>query len=192
MNFSLKRVSKGILRLALMVVLCACPESRILCQESSTGPVFSSPVLDLGMVVQDLDASAAFYGKVLGCKEVTRVFGGQSLCNLHWTGRPHGCDRPKCSCLRRRQAKPPHQDDEFPQSQSCQIGSTIHSFNAWIQLPDLACDEPGCVHEAAQGCKNSLKVRDACCSGRQQCIACGSGSRWKLCRIDWSSSSAAE
>ena len=70
MNFSLKRVSKGFLRLALVVVLCACPESRILCQESSTGPVFSSPVLDLGMVVQDLDASAAFYGKVLGCKEV--------------------------------------------------------------------------------------------------------------------------
>lgn len=70
MIFSPKRVFNGILRLALMVVLCAFPEPRILCQESSTVPVFSSPVLDLGMVVQDLDASAAFYGKVLGCKEV--------------------------------------------------------------------------------------------------------------------------
>ena len=70
MIFSPKRVFNGILRLALMVVLCVFPETRILCQESSTAPVFSSPVLDLGMVVQDLDASAAFYGKVLGCKEV--------------------------------------------------------------------------------------------------------------------------
>lgn len=70
MNLSPKRVSKSILRLALMVVLCAFPESPMLCQESSTVPVFSSPVLDLGMVVQDLEASAAFYGKVLGCQEV--------------------------------------------------------------------------------------------------------------------------
>ena len=70
MIFSPKRVFNGILCLALMVVLCAFPETRVLCQESSTVPVFSSPVLDLGMVVQDLDASAVFYGKVLGCKEV--------------------------------------------------------------------------------------------------------------------------
>jgi len=33
-------------------------------------PVFSSPVMDLGIVASDLDRSAKFYKDVLGCKEV--------------------------------------------------------------------------------------------------------------------------
>lgn len=33
-------------------------------------PVFTSPVMDLGVVVRDLDRSAKFYKDVLGCQEV--------------------------------------------------------------------------------------------------------------------------
>ncbi len=38
--------------------------------DSHPKPSFSSPVVDLGIVVRDLDRSVAFYRDVLGCKEL--------------------------------------------------------------------------------------------------------------------------
>jgi catechol 2,3-dioxygenase-like lactoylglutathione lyase family enzyme len=39
-------------------------------QENDSAEIFSSPVLDLGIVVKNLEKSAAFYKEVIGCKEV--------------------------------------------------------------------------------------------------------------------------
>lgn len=47
----------------------ACLDS-IKAQDSGQTEVFSSPVMDLGIVVGDLEKSAKFYSEVLGCKEV--------------------------------------------------------------------------------------------------------------------------
>ena len=72
---------------------------------------------------------------------------------------------------------------EFPKAKAAKSDQRfIHS--TFDQLPDLACDEPGCIHDVEL---QKFFEGETPLSGEQQCIACGSGSRWKLCRIDWSS-----
>ncbi|MGA0407502.1 MAG: VOC family protein [Limisphaerales bacterium] len=48
--------------------MAADPQSELV--EDASKPVFSSPVLDLGLVVGDLEVSATFYRDALGCREV--------------------------------------------------------------------------------------------------------------------------
>lgn len=60
-------------RLCLLAcTLCASVffQSALTAQDSEKPEVFSSPVMDLGIVVGDLEKSATFYAEVLGCKEV--------------------------------------------------------------------------------------------------------------------------
>lgn len=51
----------------LMTMVCL---HFALAQGTEKEEVFSSPVMDLGIVVGDLEKSAKFYSEVLGCKEV--------------------------------------------------------------------------------------------------------------------------
>ena len=53
------------------VFFAACAlQISVTAQSKDQAEVFSSPVMDLGIVVGDLEKSAKFYSEVLGCKEV--------------------------------------------------------------------------------------------------------------------------
>ncbi len=55
---------------AVLLVLFSMVLSGLNADTDKSEEIFSSPALDLGIVVDDLEASASFYKNVLGCKEV--------------------------------------------------------------------------------------------------------------------------
>ena len=59
-----------ILALALSFSTALVFHCSVISQDAEKKEVFSSPVMDLGIVVADLEKSAKFYTEVLGCKEV--------------------------------------------------------------------------------------------------------------------------
>jgi catechol 2,3-dioxygenase-like lactoylglutathione lyase family enzyme len=63
-------LTERFLALLLFVSIAGGDNFKVLGQENDSSEVFSSPVLDLGIVVKDLDKSASFYKDVIGCKEV--------------------------------------------------------------------------------------------------------------------------
>lgn len=63
-------LTERFLALVLFVSIVSGDSFEVLGQENDSSEVFSSPVLDLGIVVKDLDKSASFYKDIIGCKEV--------------------------------------------------------------------------------------------------------------------------
>ena len=70
MKSSHTSLTERFLALLLFVSIVSGDSFEVLGQENEPSEVFSSPVLDLGIVVKDLDKSASFYKDVIGCKEV--------------------------------------------------------------------------------------------------------------------------
>ncbi|MDB4610144.1 hypothetical protein OAH46_03545, partial [Verrucomicrobia bacterium] len=59
-------LTERFLALLLFVSIAGGDSFKALGQENDSSEVFSSPVLDLGIVVKDLDKSASFYKDVIG------------------------------------------------------------------------------------------------------------------------------
>ena len=55
---------------ALLFCAACALQISVTAQDAGKEEVFSSPVMDLGIVVGDLEKSAKFYSEILGCKEV--------------------------------------------------------------------------------------------------------------------------
>ena len=69
------------------VFFAACAlQISVTAQSKDQAEVFSSPVMDLGIVVGDLEKSAKFYSEVLGCKAI----GFAIHLRLHAQGVQHG------------------------------------------------------------------------------------------------------
>jgi catechol 2,3-dioxygenase-like lactoylglutathione lyase family enzyme len=62
-------VARGLALLLLLAIVGGMGNNTV-AQENDSTEIFSSPVLDLGIVVKDLEKSVFFYKDVIGCKEV--------------------------------------------------------------------------------------------------------------------------
>ena len=174
MIFSLKRVSKGILRLALMVVLCACPESRILCQESSTGPVFLAgfgpwhggprfgPPLLFMEKCWDARRSRGFRWPVL-CNSIGLVDHMDVTARVFLLGE--GDKQSRIKMMSFPKAKAAKSDQRFIHSTLGFSYLTLHVMNLDASMKRL------------KAAKIPFEGETPVALEAQQCIACGSGSR---------------